>query len=75
MKILFDECVPLPLARQLDGHECISVQRCGWGGAKNGELLRLAETQFELFLTADQNIYYQQNLTGRRIAILILSTN
>lgn len=48
----------------------------GWAGKKNGELLRLAETNgFDLFITSDQNIRYQQNLSGRRIAILELSTN
>ena len=47
----------------------------GWRGVKNGELLGLAEKQFDLFLTADQNLAYQQNLSDRRIAILELSTN
>ncbi len=47
----------------------------GWGGIKNGELLQRAEGEFDLFITSDQNIRYQQNLTGRRIAILELSTN
>jgi hypothetical protein len=75
MKILFDECVPWPLSTHLLGHECKQAQRCGWGGIKNGELLRLAESRFDLFITADQGIAYQQNLQNRRIAILILSTN
>jgi hypothetical protein len=47
----------------------------GWGGIKNGELLQRAENEFDLFITSDQNIRYQQNLSGRRIAILELSTN
>ena len=75
MKILLDECVPWPLAKQLVGHDCQSVRLCGWAGIKNGELLRLAETRFDLFITSDQNLAYQQNLAGRRIAILLLSTN
>jgi hypothetical protein len=75
VKILLDECVPWPLAKHLIGHECLSVQRCGWDGIKNGELLRLAEPLFDLFITSDQSLAYQQNLTGRRIAILLLSTN
>jgi len=54
----------------LAGHNCTTAQREGWGGKKNGELLRLAETRFELFITSDQNIRYQQNLAGFRIAIL-----
>jgi hypothetical protein len=75
MKILRDECVPWPMHRLLVGHECMTAQQHGWGGIKNGDLLRLAEREFELFITADQNIRYQQNLAGRRIPILELSTN
>jgi predicted nuclease of predicted toxin-antitoxin system len=75
MNILLDECVPWPLHSFLVGHQCTTAQRCGWGGKKNGELLRLAENRFELFITSDQNIQYQQNLAGFRIAILQLSTN
>ena len=75
MKILLDECVPWPLHKLLSGHSCSTVQSQGWGGIKNGELLQHAEGEFDLFITSDQNIRYQQNLTGRRIAILELSTN
>ncbi|HKG60002.1 MAG TPA: hypothetical protein VKB05_09585 [Pyrinomonadaceae bacterium] len=59
----------------LRGHSCSTVQGQGWGGIKNGDLLQQAEGEFDLFITSDQNIRYQQNLTGRRIAILELSTN
>ena len=59
----------------LAGHECMTAQQRGWGGIKNGDLLCLAESEFELFITADQNIRYQQSLAGRRIPILELSTN
>lgn len=75
MKILLDECVPWPMHRLLAGHECRTAQQQGWGGIKNGRLLQLAEGAFDLFLTADQNLRYQQNLSGRSIAILELSTN
>ena len=75
MKILLDECVPWPLHRLLSGHECQTTQQCGWSGIKNGDLLNRAEGQFELFITADQNIRYQQNLLGSTIAVLELSTN
>lgn len=75
MKILLDECVPWPMHRLLAGHECRTAQQCGWGGIKNGQLLQLAEQEFPLFITSDQNLRYQQNLAGRRIAILELSTN
>lgn len=75
MRILLDECVPWPVHKLLVGHDCVTVQQRGWGGIKNGELLRLAESEFDLFITTDQNIRYQQNLAGRRIPILELSTN
>jgi hypothetical protein len=75
MKILLDECVPWPMHRLLTGHECRTAQQCGWGGIKNGLLLQRAETEFDLFITSDQNLRYQQNLTGRKISILELSTN
>ena len=75
MNILLDECVPWPLHKLLPGHTCTTAQRRGWHSVKNGELLKLAEAEFDLFITSDQNIRYQQNLAGRRIAILELSTN
>jgi hypothetical protein len=75
MRILLDECVPWPLQKLLVDHDCMTVQQRGWGGIKNGELLRLAEPEFDLFITTDQNIRYQQNLADRRIPILELSTN
>jgi predicted nuclease of predicted toxin-antitoxin system len=75
MKILLDECVPWPMHRLLAGHECTTAQQRGWGGIKNGELIRRAEGEFDLFITADQNLRYQQNLAGRRLPILQLSTN
>jgi hypothetical protein len=52
MKILLDECVPSPMHRLLTHHSCTNVQAQGWGGIKNGELLRLAETEFDLFITS-----------------------
>jgi hypothetical protein len=74
MRILLDECVPWTMHRLLTGHECSTAQQHGWGGIKNGRLLQLAEKEFDLFITSDQN-RYQQNLAGRRIAILERSTN
>ena len=61
--------------RLLAGHECCTAQQAGWGGVENGQLLKLAESRFDLFITSDQNMRYQQNLAGRQIAILELSTN
>jgi len=75
MRILLDECVPWPMHKLLSNHQCITVQHRGWGGIKNGQLLQRAEAEFGLFITSDQNIRYQQNLAGRRIPILELSTN
>lgn len=75
MKILLDECVPWPMHKLLVGHTCTTAQKRGWYAVKNGELIQKAETEFDLFITCDQNIRYQQNLQGRRIAILELSTN
>lgn len=75
MKILLDECVPWPIQSLLTGYDCISAPQRGWGGIKNGELLSLAADEFDLFVTSDQNIRYQQNLAEGQIAILELSTN
>ena len=75
MKILLDECVPWPMYKLLTRHECKTAQQMGWSSLKNGDLLKQAEETFELFITSDQNIRYQQNLAGRKISILELSTN
>jgi len=75
VKLLVDECVPLKLVRLLTGHTFTTALERGWGGFKNGRLLALAEPDFDLFLTCDTNIQYQQNLMVRKIAILLLSTN
>jgi hypothetical protein len=61
--------------RLLIGHACKTAQQCGWGGIANGELIRRAAREFDLFVTSDQNIRYQQNLADRQIAILELSSN
>ena len=74
MRILLDECLPIPMRGCFTSHQCVAVSDRGWKGIKNGELLRLAEGQFDLFITADQSIGYQQNISGRRIPILELST-
>lgn len=74
MKILLDEDAPLPLRRALDGHDVFSTQYVGWSGLKNGELVAAAETNgYEIFITCDRDLEYQQNLSGRRIAIILLS--
>jgi len=75
VKILFDECMPQPLRRRLAEFEISTAQEMGWGRVKNGDLLKLAEDKFDAFLTSDQQLKYQQNLKGRKLAILVLSTN
>ena len=72
MRILLDECVPWPIQKLLGGHECVTVKQRGWMGIKNGDLLRLAEGEFDLFVTSDQSLRYQQNLVGCRLPILYL---
>lgn len=75
MKLLLDECTPRILKRRLAGFEVSTVQDAGWTGIKNGELLRLAEGHFDVFITTDRNLRYQQNLTGRQLAVIELPTN
>lgn len=73
MKILFDNGTPRPIARVLTGHEVTFARRIGWHELKNGELIRQAEEAgYHLLLSTDKNIRYQQNLAGRRIAIVVL---
>ena len=74
--MLLDENLPHKLCRYLLSHMVETVRQRGWGGLKNGELLRAAENaSFEVFVTADLNLEYQQNLARRRIGIVVLSTN
>ncbi len=75
MHILFDHSVPAPLLPFLIGHAVTEARHRGWDRLSNGDLLAKAEEAgFEVFITADKNIRYQQNLVGREIAILVLST-
>ncbi len=67
--------MPQPLRQRLAEFEIATAQEMGWGRVKNGDLLRRAEGVFDVFVTADQQLKYQQNLAGRRLAILVLSTN
>ena len=77
MKVLIDECSPKALKRHLadHGHECLTVQQAGWAGKKNGELLDLAEPLFDVLVTLDTNVQYQQNLAGRKIAVVVLHSS
>lgn len=73
MKVLLDECVPRKLKRELTGHEVLTVTERGWSGVKNGALLSLAEAEFEVFLTVDQNLKFQQNLEAFDIGVILLA--
>lgn len=73
MRILLDECIPRRFKNSLAHHDCHTVAEQGWGGKRNGELLALAEKNtFQVFVTVDRGIEYQQNLKARSIAILLL---
>jgi predicted nuclease of predicted toxin-antitoxin system len=72
MKVLLDECVPRKLRRELPEHEVFTVTERGWSGIKNGKLLALAEAEFDVFLTVDQNLKYQQNLKAFNIMVVLL---
>ncbi len=73
MKPLLDECVPRKFKNQLPGHECKTAPEAGFAGRKNGELLFLAEQNgFEVLLTVDHGIEHEQNLTQRRIAVVVI---
>ena len=75
MKILLDESVPRLLKLRLPQLNISTVQEMGWTGVQNGELLRRAEELFDILITADQNLRYQQNLSGHKLAILVLPSN
>lgn len=71
MNILLDECLPRRLKFLIVGHTVQTVPEMGWAGTKNGTLLRLAEGAFEVFITADQNMQYQQNLQSHILGIVV----
>jgi predicted nuclease of predicted toxin-antitoxin system len=74
VRILLDEQLPRQLTRRLRGHHVRTVQQQGWAGLGNGELLRIAAADaFEVFLTADQNLQFQQNLAGSPLIVVVLS--
>src|SRR5688572_20172548 len=72
MRILLDEDLPRRLAVMLVGHEVSTVQRSGWAGIKNGKLLALATREFDVFVTMDGNLEFQQNLATLPIAELVV---
>ena len=72
MRILLDECLPTSLKRDINDHQVATVVEMGWSGMKNGNLLTIAEKYFDVLLTVDRGIEYQQNLEARQIAIAVL---
>ena len=76
MRILFDKNVPYPLLRYLGKHDVRTAEELGWARLVNDDLLRAAEDAgFGVMVTADQSLEYQQNLKGRKLALVVLSTN
>jgi predicted nuclease of predicted toxin-antitoxin system len=75
VNILLDECTPRVVKKRLPKLNIQTVQEMGWSGLKNGELLAAAEGQFDVFVTTDKNLRYQQNLQGRKLAVLLLPSN
>lgn len=72
MRILLDECLPRRLKRGLSGHEVQTVPEAGWASKKNGALLALAEARFDVFVTVDRNLSFQQDLGRFKIAVVVL---
>ncbi len=72
MKVLLDECVDWRLSRDIVGHDVKTVRQMGWSTIKNGELMRLASGQFDVFVTVDRNLSFQQNLAGYALAVIVL---
>src|SRR3989304_2854869 len=74
MRILFDHGTPVPLKQYFPEHQIQTAFELGWARLTNGELLAAAEKQFDVLVTTDRNLQYQQSLAGRRLAILVLPT-
>jgi predicted nuclease of predicted toxin-antitoxin system len=72
LKLLLDECVDSKLARHFAEFEISTVPKMGWASVRNGELLKLAEAHFDVLITSDRNMSFQQKITGRDLAVIIL---
>lgn len=75
MRIIIDECVPSIVKSGLPARDIVTVQEMGWSGIKNGDLLRLTTTDFEVFITSDKNLRHEQNLANFDIAVILLPSN
>jgi hypothetical protein len=74
VKIVFDHCTPAPLRQALAGHVVSTAFQLGWATLTNGELLRRAVEEFDILITTDKNLRYQQDLSHLRLAVLVLPT-
>jgi hypothetical protein len=72
MRVLIDECLNWRICRALVGHYCTSAQKRGWAGLTNGDLLKQAEAEFDLLITGDRNLSFQQDMTTFNIAVVVL---
>jgi len=72
VRVLLDECIDWRISRAIVGHEVKTVGQMAWTGMKNGELLTTASERFDVFVTVDRNLSFQQNLKGWRIAVVVL---
>lgn len=72
MRVFLDHCLPKRLLRLLPEHEVKTAYQMGWAAKKNGELLMLVEGDFDVFITVDQNLRYQQNLASSQLRVIIL---
>jgi predicted nuclease of predicted toxin-antitoxin system len=74
MRILFDQGTPVPLKQHLSGQQIETAYELGWSRLTNGELLAAAEGRFDVLVTTDRNLQYQQSLSGRELSVLVLPT-
>lgn len=75
MKLLLDECIDRKFAQEFVDYEIKTVPQMGWAGIKNGQLLALAGVEFDVFITVDRNLSFQQNLSQFNIAVIVLPTS
>lgn len=74
-RILLDECIPRPLAASLYNHQVRTVPQMGWASIVNGKLIKLAEAEFDVFITVDNGLVYQQNLKSTSLGFIVLRTS
>jgi hypothetical protein len=72
VRVLLDECIDWRLARDLGSHDVKTTQQMGWTGIKNGELLTLASQHFDVFVTVDRNLSFQQHLAAYTVAVVVI---